>query len=314
MLLLCVAAVQAQRPIVSFFDAKGAVNFKTQEIDHETDTLKPIVHRVDDVVWFRTVYRVIDMRYKQNYQLYFPVSPSNPTYRSLFKVMVDAIINGMPVYGKPDFDIDITPHFEAEPLAKAEVASLLNTDMDGVGDGNIATSEYMIINYDSVRDKMSFNNYSYEGFVKNQLKWMIQEVVFFDKHYSRLFTKIVGIAPMSSAHAGNEDTPLTEALYQSILFWVAFDDFRPYLQKQNIIPQANDNSRTTFDQFFAERRYSSYLIGDANMYSRMFSDFAVRGRASDVLTDRIKMEKDIKREQERIQNELLNFELDLWEY
>ena len=306
-----VFTANAQHQINSFFNQNGTIRLETQELDEASDTLASVFHRTEDVVWSRLIYRVIDMRYKQNYQLYFPVTSADPQYRNLFKVMLDAIVDGMPVYEKSQEPGDIKPLLET-PLAKDQIPGLLNTDREGISDGDIATSDYMLIHYDSVTDKMSFNDYMYQQYVRNQLKFMILEVVFFDKHYSRLFSKIIAIAPMSSEDIEGEDTPITDALYQSIRFWVVYDDFRPYMARQYMIPQNNDSKRVTFEQFFAQKLYTSYIIGDSNMYDRMLAEAATRGR--DEQEDKAIIEKELKKEQQRIENELMTFELDLWEY
>ena len=306
-----VFTANAQHQINSFFNQNGTIRLETQELDEASDTLASVFHRTEDVVWSRLIYRVIDMRYKQNYQLYFPVTSADPQYRNLFKVMLDAIVDGMPVYEKSQEPGDIKPRLET-PLAKDQIPGLLNTDREGISDGDIATSDYMLIHYDSVTDKMSFNDYMYQQYVRNQLKFMILEVVFFDKHYSRLFSKIIAIAPMSSEDIEGEDTPIMDALYQSLRFWVVYDDFRPYMARQYMIPQSNDSKRVTFEQFFAQKLYTSYIIGDSNMYDRMLAEAATRGR--DEQEDKALIERELKKEQQRIENELMTFELDLWEY
>ena len=149
---------------------------------------------------------------------------------------------------------------------------------------------------------MSFNGYSYESFVRNQLKYMIQEVVFFDKHYSRMYSKILAIAPMHSDNVTYyEDMPIMDALYGQILFWVPFDAFRPYMAQQYVTPRGNDTKRVTFDDFFAQKLYTSYLVGANNVYGRMIPEIATTP-------------EEIKKEQERIEWELLSAEQDLWEY
>ncbi len=87
----------------------------------------------------------------------------------------------------------------------------------------------------------------------------------------------------------------------SILCWFSFDELRPYLAKQILIPNGNESERMTYDEFFAQKLYSSYLLGDSNMYNRMLLEYVV---------DPIK----IKKEQSRIETEIMNFEQDLWEY
>ena len=297
------ATTQAQYQVNSFFDNMGIVRLETQELSETADTLVSKFHRADDIVWSRVVYRIIDMRFKQNYQLYNPVSSDDPQYKSLFLVMLNAIKDGMDVYEKSSEVGDIKPYFNLPPMPREMIPTILNTDRTGeLSDGNIATSEYMLLNYDSTTNEMRFNNYTYKGFVRNQLKYMIQEIVFFDKHYSRLYSKIMAIAPMHSDNTTYyEGQPIMEALYGQILFWVPFDGFRKYMAQQYVMQSDNDSKRVTYDDFFLKKLYTSYVIGASNVYDRMIPDFATTPEA-------------IAKEQERIEWELLSAEQDLWEY
>ena len=56
----------------------------------------------------------------------------------------------------------------------------------------------------------------------------------------------------------------------------------------------------TYDEFFSQNLYSSYLLGDSNMYSRMLLEFSLD-------------ENSLRAEQKRIETELMNFEQNLWE-
>lgn len=297
------ATTQAQYQVNSFFDNMGIVRLETQELSETADTLVSKFHRADDIVWSRVVYRIIDMRFKQNYQLYNPVSSEDPQYKSLFLVMLNAIKDGMDVYEKSSEVGDIKPYFNLPPMPREMIPTILNTDRTGeLSDGNIATSEYMLLNYDSTTNEMRFNNYTYKGFVRNQLKYMIQEIVFFDKHYSRLYSKIMAIAPMHSDNTTYyEGQPIMEALYGQILFWVPFDGFRQYMAQQYVMQSDNDSKRVTYDDFFLKKLYTSYVIGASNVYDRMIPDYATTPDA-------------IAKEQERIEWELLSAEQDLWEY
>ena len=297
------ATTQAQYQVNSFFDNMGIVRLETQELSETADTLVSKFHRADDIVWSRVVYRIIDMRFKQNYQLYNPVSSEDPQYKSLFLVMLNAIKDGMDVYEKSSEVGDIKPYFNLPPMPREMIPTILNTDRTGeLSDGNIATSEYMLLNYDSTTNEMRFNNYTYKGYVRNQLKYVIQEIVFFDKHYSRLYSKIMAIAPMHSDNTTYyEGQPIMEALYGQILFWVPFDGFRKYMAQQYVMQSDNDSKRVTYDDFFLKKLYTSYVIGASNVYDRMIPDFATTPEA-------------IAKEQERIEWELLSAEQDLWEY
>ena len=90
-------------------------------------------------------------------------------------------------------------------------------------------------------------------------------------------------------------------LRSSVKFWILYQDLRPYLASNYMIPFQNEVKRVTFDDFFQKRLYTSYLVGETNMYNRMILDYA-------------KDEVNAKKEQARIETEMLNFEQDLWEY
>jgi len=306
-LLVGVMTVQAQHNVISFFDEMGSARIQTEEFSYAHDTIVMVDHRIDDVIWARYVYRIIDMRYKQNYQLYFPTKVDDPDYRNLFKVIVDAVVDGMPIY--PVNAETIKPDFKVEPFAKNQIPrdALMVVDQteDHSDDDefyNIATSRAMLVNYDSITDELKMQPFSFESVVKNQIKYLTQEVVFFDKHTSRLHTKIMAIAPLHPVKISTQDsTQVMSMLRESIMFWIPFDQLRPYMAMQYAIPNRNEVKRVTYDEFFQKRLFTSYIVGEGNMYNRWIPDYA-------------RTEEEVKKEQARIATELLNFEQDLWEY
>jgi gliding motility associated protien GldN len=308
LVLLASVASNAQHQVNSFFDDMGMVRLETQELKEASDSIVTVFHRADDVVWSRVVYRIIDMRFKQNYQLYTPVSSDDPVYSSLFRTILRGIENGMPIY--PIANRDIKPDFNSDPYSKDQIPLQLNTDFDGkIAEdeptmGDVATSTTMLFNYDSIADKLIFNQFSYEKFAKNTIKYMIQEVIFFDKHYSRLYSKILAIAPMNPDILNikeNDSIPVMDALCGQMLFWVPFDALRPYMAQQYVTPRGNDNKRVTFDDFFIQKMYSSYIVGINNVYNKMIPQVADTYEG-------------MQAEQRRIENELLTVEQDLWAY
>ena len=309
-LFLGVVAAQAQHQVISFFDELGTARIQTQEFSQAHDTIVMVDHRLDDVIWSRYIYRIIDMRYKQNYQLYFPPKADDPDYRNLFKVILDAVVDGMPIY--PRSSETIKPDFKNyQPLTKAQIPSdaffIVDKTEDHSDDDDyykIDRSNAMLINYDSVTDQMKANPYSFQDVVKNQIKYLVQEVVFFDKHTSRLHTKIMAIAPLHPVliSASQDSTQIMDQLRQSIMFWIPFDGLRPYLAMQYAIPNRNETKRVTYDEFFQKRLFTSYIVGEGNMYNRWIPDY----KHNDI--------EGIRKEQDRIATELLNFEQDLWEY
>lgn len=313
--LFCIATASAQHSVNSFFDRMGVARIQTMDYSGTHDTIVTMAPRMDDVIWARIVYRVVDMRYKQNYQLYFPTTSTDPHYRNLLKVIIDAVIDGMPIYQKSDNSIKPDDFEFATPVAKDMIPQLFlsgneaeyqkshNTPetYDSLHLDNTQSSEMAVL-YVPASDSLRFNAYAFDGdmgLAKNQLKYLIQEMVFFDKHTSRLYIKIMAIAPLYADKIDSKE-PM-KALQESIMFWISFDELRPYLALQYIIPSQNETKRVTYDDFFQKRLFSSYIVGEGNIYNRFIPEYCFT-------------EEEIKKEQARIEQELLTFEQDLWEY
>ena len=274
---------------LQFFDEIGVEKLQTAEMDAMADTIAVVNHRWDDIAWSRTVYRVIDMRDKQNFQLYFPTRP-NDQYRSLFRVMLDAVANGINVYKRDPRDIK--PSWK-DVLTGYELSRVFAYD---------ESTENNLLQVDTTTEQRSVGVDQYARYIRNQLKFLIQEKIFFDKHTSRMYSKIMAIAPLYALHPDNMDSKESMAYFRnSVICWFAFDELRPYLIRQFVVPKGNDTERMTFDDFFNQKMYSSYLLGESSTYGRMLLEYAVDEDA-------------LRAEQKRIDTELINFEEDLWEY
>ena len=308
-LVLSVSFVSAQHQVISFFDELGTARIQTEEYSEAHDTIVMVDHRIDDVIWSRYIYRIIDMRYKQNYQLYFPTRADDIDYRNLFAVIRDAVVDGLEIY--PPGLNNIKPEF-VQPYEKINIAKdafriqSLQAKMESTEeDDDVTSSRVMLINYDTINDVLKAQNAPFKDVVRNQIKYLIQEIVFFDKHTSRLHTKIMAIAPLHPDKIESmttDSTKVMDMLRQSIVCWIPFDKLRPYLAMQYVIPNRNETKRVTYDEFFQKRLYTSYIVGEGNMYNRWIPDY----KHNDI--------NGIRQEQERIATELLNFEQDLWEY
>ena len=113
-----------------FFSPNGNVAIQTDQMNALADTIAKINHRADDIEWSRIVYRVIDMREKQNNQLYFPVTP-NEKYKSLFRLILEATVNGgLKAYEKKDFDIQ--PRYDLQLTNDRLVETFQIADYDSV--------------------------------------------------------------------------------------------------------------------------------------------------------------------------------------
>lgn len=306
-ILLTILCVTGQRAVAQskpmpFFDKNGTIALQTTAVNALADTIAVVNHRWDDVVWSRVVYRIIDLRDKQNYQLYFPVVP-NEEYKSLFRIILESVVSDtLKAYGKADRDI--VPVY-SRALGKDSIRSLFKMANASLDSTNTTPEVNSLVEIDPITQQPKISSYLYKTFAENQYKFLVQEIVFFDKHMSRMYTKIVGIAPLFGKTETNVSLGKLQDVWNyfqsSVLCWFLFDELRPYLARHYVIPNGNETQRLTFDEFFAQKLYSSYLLGESNMNNRMILQY---------LTDPDK----IRKEQNRIDTEILNFEQDLWEY
>ncbi len=290
-----------------FFSPNGNVAIQTDQMNALADTIAKVNHRADDIEWSRIVYRVIDMREKQNNQLYYPITP-NEKYKSLFRLILEATVNGgLKAYEKKDFDIQ--PRYDLPLTNDRLIETFQIADYDSI---NNSVRKTALIEKDPMTNMPVISSYAYPDFASKQTKFLIQEIVFFNKHYSRMYTKIIGIAPIYIYNETNVTNMFMLGLNKtgegiwnffqsSVLCWYLFDELRPFLAKQYIIPNGNETQRLTYDEFFAQKLFYSYLLGDGNMLDKM-------------LLQTYNDPESIRREQKRIETELLNVEQDLWEY
>ena len=68
-----------------------------------------------------------------------------------------------------------------------------------------------------------------------------------------------------------------------------------------MITDHNNGLRMSYDDLFIKRRFSSNIYKESNLQNRMLLDYNATP-------------EDVKREQQRIKQDILNEEQDLWEY
>lgn len=304
---ISIISAQTKEEVLPFFDKTGRVAIQTTEMKSLADTIAVVNHRRDDIVWSRIVYRILDMREKQNSQVYFPITPTEK-YKSLFRVMLEATVNDtLKPYEKKEFDIQ--PAWDKEPICKDKLSDYyMICDWDSV---NTKIRKTPLVVNNKITNKPEISQYAYADYASKQLKYIVQEIVFFNKHYSKMYTKVIAIAPiyiynetnvtnMNVLGQNKTGEGIWNFFQNSVVCWYLYDELRPYLAKQLIIPNGNENQRMTFDDFFSQRLFYSYLLGDSNMFDKMLIQ-----TYSDPVS--------IRREQQRIEYELMNIEQDIWE-
>jgi gliding motility associated protien GldN len=232
--------------------------------------------READVMYSKTIYRLIDLREKINQPLYYPTVPQKDGRKNFLGILLDEIKAGR-----------INAYSTLDPKAPTTYK-----DIEG-NMGATSTVQSLQINAaGATKDTTIFEDAKPEE-VKQLL---IYEEWYFDKKLSRLDVRIIAIEPFYMAY----DSQLGR-ISRKGLFWVHFDDIRDVLAKNEVFITSNAAQRISFDDLFMQRKFGSVIWGEGNVYNdRQIQDY-VTGKSALF-------------EAERIKNDFFNWEHDLWEY
>lgn len=240
--------------------------------------------READVMWSKVVYRLIDLRQKQNLSLYYPTRPIGG--RMSF---IDLVLYGIDNEGIRAFSPnDPVNEFSAQ-MTLDDINTAFNAGLDTIITTDPITGELIpqVVDIPRKTDE-----------VKNLL---IKEKWFFDKNHSVMKVRIIGICPIRTYYRLDDRGMPTDDFQKKQTMWVYFPEIRPLLANHEIYNRFNDSQRISFDDFFMQRRFSSIIFAVSNEYDNRWINSYTLG-------------VDALLEADKLKEWLFNIEHDLWEY
>ncbi|MDQ2862968.1 MAG: gliding motility protein GldN, partial [Bacteroidota bacterium] len=155
--------------------------------------------------------------------------------------------------------------------------------------------------YDSLGNVTGYKETTPEVNLDSFYKFQIKEEVIFDKQSSRLFWRILGIAPMKRII-----TSQGIDLGETPLFWVYYPDMRPIFAKYEVYNGKNYGARMSWEELFESRMFYGRIIKSTldNPFNEMLSQ--QQGLKQNRILQLL--------EGENIQNKIFNYEQNLWSY
>jgi len=238
----------------------------------------PYTHlREGDVNWEKRVWRKLDMREKQNQQLYYPTEAVTSRI-SLMQLILKYVLSGQ-----------IIAFVDEEFLQPYELSAIRNKIV--IQGDTVDVEEFLpdgssvMVRKPGVVDSM----WIYGNFTSLDLK----EDWFFDKQKSVLEVRILAMG-FNALKPGKED------IGEFNMFYTYFPACRPFFAKHEVYNAKNDSERRTFEDIFWKRQFSSVATKETNVYDRSI--------------DRYSKGIDALLESDRIKNDIFRWEHDLWHF
>lgn len=199
--------------------------------------------RKDDALFSERVWAEIDTREKMNEVFRYAAQDDNGDQRFI-SILVKAVRSGKVTAFDPVDDRFTTP------LDSAQFEQALS--------GGYTRCDTLPVY--NLQDPTKIDSFVVSCPTLNPediVKFRIKEDYVFDREASRLFCRIIGIAPCKTIMSADGKTELGD----QPLFWIYYPDLRPTLAKYEVYnPKNMGQSRMTWEELFESKMFSSYVI------------------------------------------------------
>lgn len=237
--------------------------------------------RWDDALFSEKVWRELDLKEKMNQPFRYQSDDDNGS-----QMFIDILLKAVRRDSIACFQDD---RFTT-PYTSQEIASF-------TAGGAPDTTAVMDPNDINKVQKYVVTQKSFDP--KTVTKFRIKEEWIFDREASRMFVRILGIAPLKT-----EFLPNGQERGTSVMFWVYYPDLRPILAKREVYnPKNMGYGRMTWEELFESRMFSSYITKSTldNPGNKL-----IRQAIKDPILALL--------EGDNIKDRIFNYEQDLWSY
>ena len=234
-----------------------------------------LTQNIGNARWMRVIYRELNMLEEKNAPLYYPVNPRNGSmnlFSSIFQLVSEGKLKAYEyIDGYEAFDEDHLVDFKSV-LDRFTIMYETVPERDG--------RQRFVINESDVPS----------GEVK---AFYVKEAWYFDQNNSLYDVKTLAISPIIfyEGDMGTERSPM---------FWVVYEDVRPYVSNTYIMTSNPNNAKTfTIDDYFRRRMFDGKIIKTENLLNIPLQAYCPTPDS-------------LEREQKKIEGELVAFNKALW--
>lgn len=228
---------------------------------------------ISNVPWMREIYRFLDLNEDKNASLYYPEFPIGDRM-NLFTMMFKLLQSGeVEAYEYLTTGQELfVDQYKLKFKNLLDSYSIMYTEQNGV-----FTVEDMDIPSNEV------------------LGYFVKEAWYFDQSNSVVDVKILALCPVIMRQ---DDFDAESTRYP--LFWMPYENIRPYAARMPVMTSNLNNASTqTVDDYFRKRSFEGDIYKTTNMRNRTLAQMFP--------TDSL-----MKKEQNRIEDELKLFKKNLW--